>query len=233
MNPVSSLSDALLAAGVPAGFSLRYSGSGLPTIIYAPGTTAAQITAGNSIIASFDMTAPTQAARDVQSARSQASARFDTESDPAFIAVRGVYRALAAKINDLAAALGLTTLGDAAFTSSVKSGIMSGSGAPAPALPAVSTTPVIRGTRSARVPFGPVAAGGTVTVTVTWATPFANANYTIALGTESTGFVNANRILSKTASGCSIQVQNLTGLLVGVAGASVTGTIHVIALSDL
>lgn len=89
--------------------------------------------------------------------------------------------------------------------------------------------------RRVRQAFQTVPAGTNATVAVTWATPFADANYTVATAAveSSSGPWGVTMIAgSRTATGCSFQVYNLTGLLLGLLGAPLSGTLHVHAIHD-
>lgn len=89
-----------------------------------------------------------------------------------------------------------------------------------------STGPVIR---HARVTTGSIAGLSTGTnVTVTWGTPFDDANYTVVavvLLNETGDSLLLRRVLSQTASGCVVSVSN-------PAAIAKTGGVHAIAVHD-
>jgi hypothetical protein len=83
-----------------------------------------------------------------------------------------------------------------------------------------------------RVGTGSIAGGGTVTVTVTWDTAFADTNYTVALATESTDSnatspaIRPDHIRSKTASAITVACTNADAVTAR------TGTVHAVAIHD-
>lgn len=86
--------------------------------------------------------------------------------------------------------------------------------------------------RTKRVTTGSVAAGGgAVVVTVTWDTPFADANYTATPSVLQADFPASNtlkigRITAQVAGSINVRVINDDALN------AFTGTIHAIAISD-
>lgn len=85
------------------------------------------------------------------------------------------------------------------------------------------------GFKHARVTTGSVAAGTTALVTITWTTPFADANYTVNASvveaTTSSLSLSVVHVESITASAVTVRVLNNS---VG----SLTGTVHVLAIHD-
>jgi hypothetical protein len=73
MSRAASLSDAMLAAGVPAGLCVRDTGAAL-SVVYAAGTTAGQMATGDALLAGFDGSDVAQAARDTAARRTAAIA---------------------------------------------------------------------------------------------------------------------------------------------------------------
>lgn len=95
--------------------------------------------------------------------------------------------------------------------------------APGPAGPAI---------RTARAPIPALAANSITDVTVTWATPFVDADYTVSATVADgvTSLVNGSitrQIRSQTAGGCVIRVSN--GAASQAAGIA---TLHVVAVHD-
>lgn len=78
-----------------------------------------------------------------------------------------------------------------------------------------------------RVSTGALAAATTSDVTVTWATPFADTNYTVVATVEdSTASLDVRRIKSKTTTAAVVSVRNSDAINAR------TGTLHVVAVAD-
>lgn len=89
------------------------------------------------------------------------------------------------------------------------------------------TIPVLPVMQTSRTTTGSIANGVTSTITITWATAFADTNYTVVVvsqGTATTDIV-VQSLLTKTASSVQVVVKN-TGTV------SHTGTLHAIAIHD-
>lgn len=82
--------------------------------------------------------------------------------------------------------------------------------------------------RAQRVSTGSVGASGMAVVTVTWDTPFADANYSVAvsvLDTPANESLQIAKIESQTAAAITVRVKNVS------LGAR-TGTLHAIGIHD-
>ena len=90
-----------------------------------------------------------------------------------------------------------------------------------------ATGAITGGTVAQRVTTGSIALSSTVPVTLTWTTPFADANYTpMACVLDSTGFLQVVDIASYTASEVVVNVKNNDG------ANPHTGTLLLMALHD-
>lgn len=81
-----------------------------------------------------------------------------------------------------------------------------------------------------RVTTGSIGGGGTAAVTITWATPFSNANYTVSAAvveaTATTLTLRVHHVESVTAAAVVVRIIN------DDAVNAKTGTLHVIATQD-
>lgn len=83
--------------------------------------------------------------------------------------------------------------------------------------------------RSLRVTTGSVAGGGSVDVTVTWPTPFADSNYTAVASIEegtAGDSLRVRKVVSRAAGSVTVLVANSDALNAR------TGIVHVIAIHD-
>ncbi len=95
--------------------------------------------------------------------------------------------------------------------------------------PAAALHPLGTVMKTVRVTTGAIAAASQAEVAVTWPTPFPDTNYTaiatVQEGTAATDTLKVLKIVSRTAAGCVVRVQN-------VAAAPATGNLHLIAIPD-
>lgn len=83
--------------------------------------------------------------------------------------------------------------------------------------------------KTVRITTGSIAASSQAEISVTWPSAFPNTNYTVIAmveeGTAATDNLKVLKIVSRTATGCVVRVQN-------VVAAAVTGTLHLVAIPD-
>lgn len=83
--------------------------------------------------------------------------------------------------------------------------------------------------KTVRVTTGAILFNTNASVTVTWPTPFKDANYTVIATVEeaTAGLgITVEHVVSKAAASCVVRVKN------DATSGTVTGTLHVVAISD-
>jgi len=84
-----------------------------------------------------------------------------------------------------------------------------------------------------RQAFASTAAGATRDVVVAFPVAFADTNYTVAVNLRATAAANWWEVDgTRTTSSVTIRVQNLTGLLLGLLGVAITGTVDLTVTHD-
>ncbi len=95
--------------------------------------------------------------------------------------------------------------------------------------PAASAHDLGHTIKTVRVTTGSVGASSQAEISVTWPSAFPNTGYTVSVmveeGTAATDNLKVLKIVSRTATGCVVRVQN-------VVAAAVTGTLHLVAIPD-
>lgn len=176
------------------------------------------------------------AAFELEQQRVASAAGLNSGTNVITIGTRAALRVLISLFNPCRVAVGLPPVATSDFVPKVYQGVLDGIGddatKPIPANAEVGIPG--RQVRTARVPTGTVLAGGTLVVPVPWPTPFADANYTLSDPTVvgAGGLLFCDGVFDLTKDGCKVRLRNLTSLLVGVLGAPLSGTLHVVATHD-